>query len=116
MNTPYMKSRLADVFKATDADGNLVLVGRFDGQASDGAKTDFLARKVTWVVWLRGGRVISAHRYSGMMRETALREWREIDKMPNTSRLPETDPLGVIGTTWKLWCLPARRATAKDGA
>jgi hypothetical protein len=57
-----------------------VLVARFDGHASDGAK------------------------------------WREIDKMPNTSRLPETDPLGVRGTTWKLWCLPARAATAKGGA
>jgi hypothetical protein len=116
MNTPYMKARLADVFQANDADGQLVLVARFDGHASDGAKTDFLTREVTWVVWLRGGRVIAAHRYSGSMRETALREWREIDKMPNTTRLPETDPLGVRGTTWKLWCLPARAATAKGGA
>jgi hypothetical protein len=115
MNTPYQNARLADVYQATDADGKLVLVARFDGRASDGRQSSFIAREVTWVVWLRGGRVISAHRYAGSNRETALREWREIDKMPNTSRLADTGHLGTRGTSWKLWWPKGRDATVNGG-
>jgi hypothetical protein len=111
MNTPHQGAVVDGAYRAEDADGRHCLIALFDGSASDGRHTHYEARDVSWCVWVRDGRIVAAHRYSGRNRDTARREFNSVpDLVPTVSDAPE-----YRGMTWKQWAPLAQRDTRQPG-
>jgi len=107
MNTPHQGAVVDGAYRAQDAAGRHCLIALFDGSASDGRHSHYEARDVSWCVWVRDGRIVAAHRYSGRNQETARREFTSVpDLVPTVTDAPE-----YRGMTWKQWAPLAQNDT-----